>query len=157
MFDIGFWEILIIGVVALLIVGPDRLPGLVTFVGQWVGRARRFANHMRNEIRDELETEQLKNLLDEQNRELGKLRQEVDEVRDDTVRSVKEVREETEKALNEEPDAAQATGADRHGADDADGTGGTATGETRTAAAEPAAGSERPEPSDTDEYERPGR
>jgi len=97
MFDIGFWELLIIGVVALLIVGPERLPGLVTFVGHWVGRLRRFANHMRSQIQEELETEQLKNLLDEQNRELNELRREVDEVRDDTARSLNEARDAVER------------------------------------------------------------
>lgn len=81
MFDIGFWEILLIGVVTLLVVGPDRLPGLAVFAGHWVGRLRRFANHMRDEISEELEAEHLKKLLNEQNREIDELRRDVDEVR----------------------------------------------------------------------------
>lgn len=81
MFDIGFWEILFIGVVGLLVLGPERLPAIATMAGQWIGRLRRFANHMRKEIRDELESEHLKQVLDEQNREMQSLRKEMTEVR----------------------------------------------------------------------------
>ena len=41
MFDIGFWEFALIAIVALLVVGPDRLPGLMRTVGQLIGRAKR--------------------------------------------------------------------------------------------------------------------
>lgn len=81
MFDIGFWEILFIGVVGLLVLGPERLPTVATMAGQWIGRLRRFANHMRKEIRDELEAEHLKQVLEEQDREMQSLRKEMTEVR----------------------------------------------------------------------------
>jgi len=98
MFDIGFWELLLIGVVALLVVGPERLPALATVVGQWVGRAKRFANHMRNEIQQELETEHLKSLVDEQNRELQSLRREVEDVRDDAEQVMRDTRDSVKEA-----------------------------------------------------------
>lgn len=91
MFDIGFWELLIIGTVTLLVVGPDRLPGLATFIGQWVGRARRFANYMRSEIQEELEAEHLKNLVNEQKEELQSLRREVEGVRDETETAARDI------------------------------------------------------------------
>lgn len=53
MFDIGFWELLVIAVVALLVVGPEELPTLARTAGRWVGKARRFMTDMK----DELETE----------------------------------------------------------------------------------------------------
>ncbi|MDX1609222.1 MAG: Sec-independent protein translocase protein TatB [Halofilum sp. (in: g-proteobacteria)] len=81
MFDIGFWELLLIGVVGLLVVGPHRLPTVATLAGQWVGRLRRFANHMRSEIQQELETEHLKQVMEEQDREMKSLRQEMSAVR----------------------------------------------------------------------------
>lgn len=81
MFDFGFWEILLIGVVALLIVGPNRLPGLATFAGHWVGRLRRMARTMRSEIQQELEAEHLKSLLNEQTEEISNLRREIQGVR----------------------------------------------------------------------------
>ncbi|MDH5409282.1 MAG: Sec-independent protein translocase protein TatB, partial [Gammaproteobacteria bacterium] len=42
MFDIGFWELAIIAVVGLLVIGPERLPGVARTAGMWIGRTRRF-------------------------------------------------------------------------------------------------------------------
>jgi len=98
MFDIGFWEILLIGIVTLLVVGPQRLPGVAVFVGHWIGRIRRFVRNMRDEINEELETEHLKGLLAEQNREINELRRDVDAVRGDTERSFREAEEQVREA-----------------------------------------------------------
>jgi len=67
MFDIGFWELMIIGVVALIVVGPERFPGMIKKVGYWVGQFRRIASSVKSEIQVEVDkAEQLQNLLDEQ-------------------------------------------------------------------------------------------
>lgn len=58
MFDIGFWELVIISIVALLIVGPERLPGLVRDAGRWVRAARRFVVQTRQELERELDFEE---------------------------------------------------------------------------------------------------
>ena len=55
MFDIGFWELLLIAVVSLFVIGPDKLPGFVREAGQWLGKARRFIQHTRREIEQELD------------------------------------------------------------------------------------------------------
>jgi len=81
MFDIGFWELLLIGAVGLIVIGPERLPTVATLAGQWVGRIRRYARHMNSEIRQELESEHLKQVLEEQNREMDSLRREVTDTR----------------------------------------------------------------------------
>lgn len=81
MFDIGFWELLLIGAVGLLVIGPERLPTVATLAGQWIGRIRRYARHMQSEIRDELESEHLKQVLDQQNREMQSLREEMGDAR----------------------------------------------------------------------------
>ncbi len=101
MFDIGFWELLIIGVVGLLVIGPERLPGVATMLGQWVGRLRRFANHMRSEIQEELEAEHLKQVLEEQNREMQSLRSEVSQVREKAESATGEAAEEVKKTADE--------------------------------------------------------
>lgn len=63
MFDIGFWEILVIAVVALIVVGPERLPRLVRITGLWIGRAQASLQSIRNEISKELRAQELKEAL----------------------------------------------------------------------------------------------
>lgn len=55
MFDIGFWELVVIAVVALLVVGPERLPQLVRDAGRWLRAARRLIAEARYEIERELD------------------------------------------------------------------------------------------------------
>jgi len=67
MFDIGFWELAIIGVVALLVIGPERLPSVAKTVGQWMGKTKQFVNHVQSDIKQELgKADELKKLLAEQ-------------------------------------------------------------------------------------------
>lgn len=67
MFDIGFWELGLIGVVALLVIGPERLPGVARTAGMWIGRARRFVSSVQADINQEIgKTEELKRLMEEQ-------------------------------------------------------------------------------------------
>lgn len=63
MFDIGFWEILLIAVVALIVVGPERLPRLIRVTGLWIGRAQASLQSIRNEISRELRAQELKDAL----------------------------------------------------------------------------------------------
>ena len=60
MFDIGFWEMAFIGVIALLVVGPDRLPKVAREVGSWIGKARRMIRDVKTDIKSELSAEELK-------------------------------------------------------------------------------------------------
>jgi len=69
MFDIGFMELVLVGVVALLVVGPERLPRLARTAGLWVGRARRTLATVKAEIDSELKAEELKEILAKQARE----------------------------------------------------------------------------------------
>jgi len=66
MFDIGFWELAVVGVVALLVVGPERLPGLARTTGMWVGRARRFVSGVKADIDREIAADELKKALAKQ-------------------------------------------------------------------------------------------
>ncbi len=62
MFDISFAEILIVAVVALIVIGPQRLPKVARTLGYLFGRAQRYANDVRSDIRHEMELEELKKL-----------------------------------------------------------------------------------------------
>jgi len=66
MFDIGFWELAVIGVVALLVIGPERLPRVARTTGMWLGRARRFVTSVKADIDRELAAEELKKALAKQ-------------------------------------------------------------------------------------------
>lgn len=57
MFDVGFWEILIIALLALLVLGPEKLPGIVKTAGNWAGRARFMARSLRMQIEQEMARE----------------------------------------------------------------------------------------------------
>jgi sec-independent protein translocase protein TatB len=64
-FDIGFWEILLIAVVALVVVGPEKLPKLIRVTGLWVGRANASFQSIKKEISQELRAEELKQSLNQ--------------------------------------------------------------------------------------------
>lgn len=64
MFDIGFSEILLIAVVALLVVGPKEFPALVRTAGEWVGAVRRAASSVKSEFDREVhKAEEIKRLM----------------------------------------------------------------------------------------------
>ena len=63
MFDIGFWELTTIAVIALLVIGPDKLPGVARTAGKWVGRARRFVGDVKTDIDRELKQEELRKAI----------------------------------------------------------------------------------------------
>ena len=60
MFDIGFWELAIIGVVALLVIGPERMPEMVRTIGQWVGQFQRLISNLKREIEAETRSDEYK-------------------------------------------------------------------------------------------------
>lgn len=57
MFDIGFSEIVVIFVLALIVLGPERLPRVVREVGRWVGRARAMARQFQEQLEEEVDVD----------------------------------------------------------------------------------------------------
>jgi sec-independent protein translocase protein TatB len=96
MFDIGFSELLVIAVVALIVIGPERLPKVARTVGHLVGRLQRYVNDVKADISREIELD-----------ELRKLRSSMEETARSFEESVqKEVRE-TESALESVAESAR--------------------------------------------------
>jgi sec-independent protein translocase protein TatB len=62
MFDIGFSELLVIGVVALLVIGPERLPKVARTAGHMFGRLQRYVNDVKADIQREVELDELRKL-----------------------------------------------------------------------------------------------
>lgn len=65
MFDIGFSEILLVAVVALVVIGPERLPGVARNIGQFVGRLQRYVNDVKRDFNREVEFEEIRRLQQE--------------------------------------------------------------------------------------------
>lgn len=79
MFDIGFSELLIIAVLTLIVMGPERLPETVRAITLWFGRLRQFLSAARTEIEDEVGVDEIRRQLHNEQlmRDLDKARQEV--------------------------------------------------------------------------------
>ncbi len=71
MFDVGFSELLLVGVIALVVLGPERLPKVARTAGLWLGRARATAQKFTAEIDRELKAEELRQTLREEARQLA--------------------------------------------------------------------------------------
>ena len=65
MFDIGFSEIVVIGVVALIVIGPERLPKVARTLGHMFGRLQRYVNEVKADISREMELDELRKLRTE--------------------------------------------------------------------------------------------
>jgi sec-independent protein translocase protein TatB len=108
MFDVGFSEIVVIGVVALIVVGPERLPKVARTVGHLLGRMQRYVNDVKADISREMELDDLR-----------KLQTDMHDAARSFETSVHKELGETEQALNQSiaplaeqtPPAAPATGA----------------------------------------------
>ncbi len=91
MFDISFWELAVIGVVALVVIGPEKLPGIARTAGVWLGKAQRMVASVKADINRELQTDELKKLLTEQKAEMQELRKVIDDSRTDLEADIKKV------------------------------------------------------------------
>ena len=149
MFDIGWQELIILMLIALIVVGPKDLPRIVKTAGQWMGKARGYARDFQRTIEeaaDATEIDAVKKEIDEANRELATARRDVAEGADAMQRDVNEGADSVNKMFNEDvmpqakTAAAKPNGSEPPGAPAADSDGGQA--ETAAAAAaetEPAA------------------
>ena len=91
MFDVGFTEILLIGVVALVVIGPERLPDVARTVGHYVGKLQRFVTGVKRDFKKELEAGELKQLIGDQKNQIDELKKIVDTTRRDFEKSATEV------------------------------------------------------------------
>ena len=66
MFDIGFSELIMVGLVSLLVIGPERLPKVARLAGFWIGKTRNMVASVKAEIKQELHAEEIRQILKEQ-------------------------------------------------------------------------------------------
>lgn len=118
MFDIGFSELLIIGVVALLVLGPERLPKAARFAGLWVRKARAQWYSVKSEFERELADEEMRKAIADPARDLRKQADELKRELDDTSRSAAEALRDLEAPELRALPAAPAASAPSEPADD---------------------------------------
>jgi len=101
MFDVSFTELLTIGVVALIVIGPERLPKVARTVGHLLGRAQRYVSDVKSDIRREMELEELRNLRKEMEDAARSLETTVRTNVDDLNKGFNEVQQTVEEAARE--------------------------------------------------------
>jgi len=74
MFDMGFTELMLIGIVALVVIGPERLPGVARTAGKYFGRLKRFMTTIKADVEQELRADELRAILADQQKELNTLK-----------------------------------------------------------------------------------
>ncbi len=120
MFDIGFGELLLIAVVALVVLGPERLPKAARFAGLWVRRARNQWDSVKQELERELHAEELKRNLQDMKASLrqteAQLRDSGQQLRDEAGELRRQLEQEQASALGETGDGERATAPDADGA-----------------------------------------
>jgi sec-independent protein translocase protein TatB len=63
MFDFGYWEIVVIFVITLIVVGPEKMPALARKAGLYAGKIKKFVSKIQNDINNEIKSEELKEQL----------------------------------------------------------------------------------------------
>ncbi|MBB1274448.1 Sec-independent protein translocase protein TatB [Psychromonas sp. SR45-3] len=92
MFDIGFWEIMLISIIGLVVLGPQRLPIAIRTVMKWVNTAKSMANSVKNEISQELELHEMnENMIKASKQGLDKLDPDLKASIDEMKNSVSEL------------------------------------------------------------------
>lgn len=92
MFDVSFSELMLIGVIALIVIGPERLPKVARTLGHLVGRAQRYVSDVKTDIQREINLDELTSLK-------GQM--------DDAAKSVKQSMEDASESLRQPLDEAQ--------------------------------------------------
>ena len=71
MFDIGFFELMLIGIIGLVVLGPERLPHAIRMTSAWVGKIRRASVAVKDELEREVNAHEMKKRIQEQMEEAG--------------------------------------------------------------------------------------
>ncbi|KZY35493.1 MULTISPECIES: Sec-independent protein translocase protein TatB [unclassified Oleiphilus] len=92
MFDVGFLELVLIAIIGLLVLGPERLPVAARTLGRWFGKARRMTSQFTQEINRQIELEDLKSELKKQGESLD-INEDVEMIQNTVKDALKEAEE----------------------------------------------------------------
>ena len=96
MFDVGFWELAIIALVALVVIGPERLPKVARTTGKWIGRGRQIVSSVKADIEREIEAEELKEMVQKNARGNA-----VEQLVGDTHETIGQLNRDIQKSMNQ--------------------------------------------------------
>ena len=115
MFDVGFTELMFIGVIALVVIGPERLPAVAKTVGTWVNKMQRFVKGVKSDFASEFESGELQKLIGDQREQINELREMVNTAKKDFKDSSQELVRDANESISSMEDAAKV--ADESGSD----------------------------------------
>lgn len=156
MFDLSFSELMLIGVVALIVIGPERLPKVARTVGHLVGRAQRYVSGVKSDIQREINLSELNNIKGQMEDAAKSMQQSMQE----TTSSLREPLDEARQAIGSLPTSLQ--NSDNNPASTASAPGDSspapATAAAKPAASTPApsAGNEPAAPASTQQNDKAG-
>ena len=136
MFDMGFTEMMLIGIVALIVIGPERLPGVARTAGKYFGRLKRFMTSVKADVEQELRADELRQILADQQRELDTLKDSINEAGREIEREASDATSSVQQSLDgstDESDKATTDDGDQAALED----------ESQNEPAEQAAGAEK--------------
>ena len=110
MFDVGFSELIVIGIVALVVIGPERLPGVARTAGHLLGRLQRYVSDVKSDISREMQLDELKKLQSEMQDSARSLEQSFK----GEMRSVEQSVEQTWQSVQSAPQDSPATTTEVH-------------------------------------------
>ena len=105
MFDISFTELMVIGMIALVVIGPERLPKVARTLGHLLGRAQRYVNDVKTDIKREMDAGDLNNLKNQ----FDEARSSVQASLDDASRTIANPMLEAQKAVENAGKSLQAS------------------------------------------------
>lgn len=129
MFDVSFWELLFIGLIALVVVGPERLPGVIRTVGLWVGRARAAVSSLRDEVEREVNAAGLRDTERSLRRDVEKGLREATKPLQDAGREIDDAGREAGRSVASSGSGSKANHADEAGPTEAPGADDAAAGD----------------------------
>jgi sec-independent protein translocase protein TatB len=104
MFDIGFWELFLIAIIGLVVLGPERLPVAIRTVRHWVNTVRQLSDNVKTELKEELRVHELhENLKKAEQANMQQLPPEIAESVETLKKAAAEVTEPYKKSSIEQP------------------------------------------------------
>jgi len=100
MFDLGFSEMLVIGLVALVVIGPERLPKVARTIGTMLGRMQRYVNDVKAEVEREMQLEELRKLQANVETQARSFEQGVKSQMNETEQSLRKITDDATPALH---------------------------------------------------------